>query len=166
MPQKHILSRSLSCRVLFVGMMSAILVPTVAFGGEIHDAAKQGDLAKVRSLLARDPTLISSKDDSGNTPLHRGLSSRATRKLREFLLSKGADVNSEGEKNGATPLILALRWESKVEIDGQGGVVTLLLAHKADINAKSANGMTALHVAALVGHADVVKLLLAKGANA
>lgn len=162
MSQKHILSRSLSCRVLFVAMMSAILVPAVAFGGEIHDAAKQGDLAKVRFLLARDPTLISSKDDSGNTPLHEAVFT-AHAEVAEFLLSKGADVNAR-EKNGATPLILAAMG-GKVEIDGQGGVVTLLLAHKADINAKSANGMTALHVAALVGHADIVKLLLAKGAN-
>ncbi len=138
------------------------ILPTVAFCGEIHDAAKQGDLAKVKSLLARDPVAISSKDASGNTPLHEAVFTSHT-DVAEFLLSKGADVNAR-ENNGATPLILAAMG-GKVEIDGQGPLVALLLAHKADINAKSLNGMTALHVAALLGKADVVKVLLANGAD-
>lgn len=142
--------------------VALIGLTTAAFGGEIHDAAKAGDLAKVRSLLARDPTLVSSKDDSGFTPLHTAVFA-AHAEVAEFLLSKGADVNAR-EKNGATPLIIGAMG-GRVEVDGQAGVEALLLTHKADINAKSANGMTALHVAALLGHADVVKLLLAKGAD-
>jgi hypothetical protein len=34
----------------------------LAFCGEIHDAAKAGDLDKVKALLNANPNLISSKD--------------------------------------------------------------------------------------------------------
>ncbi|KAJ9658996.1 hypothetical protein H2198_003425 [Neophaeococcomyces mojaviensis] len=48
---------------------------------------------------------------------------------------------------------------------GHEELVRLLLAHKADINAKSEDGWTALHEAALRGHEAVVRLLLAHKAD-
>jgi ankyrin repeat protein len=44
-------------------------------------------------------------------------------------------------------------------------VVKLLLAGKADVNAKNTIDATPLHLAALNGHVDVAKLLLACGAD-
>ena len=37
---------------------------------EIHVAAKAGEMARVRSLLKQDRSLVSSKDEHGRTPLH------------------------------------------------------------------------------------------------
>ncbi len=37
---------------------------------EIHDAALQGDLAKVRDLLAKDPSLLNAKGRNEKAPLH------------------------------------------------------------------------------------------------
>ena len=37
---------------------------------ELIEAASRGDAAKVQTLLKSDPSLISSKDNHGNTPLH------------------------------------------------------------------------------------------------
>jgi 26S proteasome non-ATPase regulatory subunit 10 len=46
----------------------------LAFCDEIHDAAQDGDLAKVQALLRQNPSLISSKDNNGATPLHMAAS--------------------------------------------------------------------------------------------
>lgn len=37
---------------------------------EIHDAARDGDVGKVRALLKETPDLVFSKDNIGRTPLH------------------------------------------------------------------------------------------------
>ena len=58
-------------------------------------------------------------------------------------------------------------------LHGHSEVVELLLAHKADVNARIGHGLgfsgnedlTPLHLAAGEGYKDVVKILLAKGAN-
>ena len=44
-------------------------------------------------------------------------------------------------------------------------MVTLLLSHGADVNARDNNGMTPLHDAAREGHSEVVTLLLSHGAD-
>src|SRR5208337_2904389 len=44
-------------------------------------------------------------------------------------------------------------------------VVEVLLAHKADVNARDNRGLTPLHLAADSGHKDVVEVLLANGAE-
>jgi ankyrin repeat protein len=44
-------------------------------------------------------------------------------------------------------------------------VAELLLAHKADVNAKSKGGFTPLHFAASEGHQDVAEVLLAHKAD-
>ena len=48
---------------------------------------------------------------------------------------------------------------------GSTGLVAWLLNHHADVNARDVLGMTALHHAAIDGHADILKLLLAHGAD-
>ncbi len=47
-----------------------ICSPLPVQAGEIHDAAAAGDLAKVRSLLDADPTLLESRGNMGWRPLH------------------------------------------------------------------------------------------------
>jgi ankyrin repeat protein len=46
-------------------------------------------------------------------------------------------------------------------LNGMLEVVCALLAHGADVRAIVANGITALHIASLEGHDEVVRLLLA-----
>jgi ankyrin repeat protein len=93
------------------------------------------------------------------TPLHH-----AARKGREdmvkFLLSKGADANSQRE-DGWTPFMEA-------SSHGHVGVARMLLEHMEvqDIDSRDKYGQTALFHAAGGGHEDMVALLLSKGANA
>lgn len=41
-----------------------------ASADEIHDAAKNGDVAKVKALLNKNPELLHAKTSEGKTPLH------------------------------------------------------------------------------------------------
>lgn len=78
--------------------------------------------------------------------------------LVRTLLKHGANPNIHSPANDMTPLIQAAR-------QGQIGVMKLLLAKGADVNAFSKFDSSALFVAAQKGRADVVKLLLERGAN-
>jgi ankyrin repeat protein len=76
--------------------------------------------------------------------------------VKEFL-GRGMDPNTVGP-NGEPVLVLAARANST-------GTVDALLAAKANVNAKSAVGDTAIMAAALNGHLDLVKKLRARGAE-
>ena len=76
----------------------------------------------------------------------------------EKALADGADPNTKDPQSGSTVLSIAA-------LMGHTKVVSLLLEHGADINAKSRDGGTALHAAAFLGRVETVELLLEKGAD-
>jgi ankyrin repeat protein len=127
-----------------------------AFCGEIHDAAKSGDLAKIKALLKDNPGLASSKDLWDLTPLHMAVA-RSNREVVELLLTYSADVNAR-DINNRTPLHRAV-------VFGHKDVAELLLANNADVNVKDNNGSTPLHLAADAGEKDVAELLLTNKAD-
>jgi ankyrin repeat protein len=131
---------------------------SLAFGDPIHSAAEKGDLTKVKALIAQDPSLVSSKDKMGMTPLH--MAARNDHKdVAEFLLASGADVNAKDSNGAFTPLDLALSSYHYMD------VVTLLIDKGADVNARSGQGLSALMETAMRGQKDAAALLLAKGAD-
>ena len=73
-------------------------------------------------------------------------------------LADGADPNTMDPQSGSTVLATAA-------LMGHTKIVSLLLKHGADINARSRDGGTALHTAAFLGRAETVKFLLEKGAD-
>src|ERR1039458_1207500 len=129
-----------------------LLWGSLALGGEIHDAAKGGDMAKVQGLLKDNPDLVFSKDKIGETPLHVA-AFEGHNDVAELLLASKAEVNAKAN-DGQTPL----HWAA---IGGHKDVVELLLAKGAAVNAKTNDGQTPLYLA---DDKDVAKLLLAKGA--
>jgi hypothetical protein len=86
-------------------MLVALALGTRALCSEIHEAAKNGDLEKVKALLKDNPDLAFNKDIDGATPLHYA-ASNGHKDLTAFLLASKADVNAKA-KNGATPMHLA-----------------------------------------------------------
>jgi ankyrin repeat protein len=61
--------RSQLRRLTAVALM-ALAWSVPAFCDEIHDAARSGDLQKLKTLLGDNPHLVFSKDNIGLTPLH------------------------------------------------------------------------------------------------
>lgn len=133
----------------------------LAFCGEIHDAAKNGEMKKVKTLLKDNPNLVFSKDTNGLTPLFFAVSF-GHKDVAELLLANNADVNDK-DSVGNTPLTLAV-------IVGQKDMVELLLTNKANINAKDSKGNTPLSIAVAISswdehHKEVANLLSAYQAN-
>jgi formylglycine-generating enzyme required for sulfatase activity len=133
-----------------------------ALCGEIHEAVRAGDLAKVKALLKDNPKLISSK--GGDAPLHLAVESN-NKEMVEFLLAHGARVNDRNAK-GMMPLHLSVTSDNK-------DMAELLLAHGANVNAGCdvsydegfSHNATPLHLAARFGNKEAVELLLAHGAD-
>ena len=144
--------------------MVALAWSSLAFCGEIHDATERGDVEKVKTLLAADPSLVNAQLPSNKgTPLIFAIV-YAKPEVAKLLLEKGADVNAKAS-NGQTALHQASAY-------GQLEVVKLLLERGASVNFEVKDdaqggdpGCTPLLLAAENGHLEIVKLLLGKKAD-
>ena len=140
----------LSCAIVLGGLASQ------AVAGALHNAARDGDVEQVKSLIA-DGEDVNKRDRNLGWPLHQAALNNHV-EIAEILLDAGADVNVKHRIFG-TPLLAASQR-------GSAGVATVLLAHGADLEARSATvGETALHLAAASGNADLVAALVAAGAD-
>jgi len=137
----------------------------LAFGAEIHDAARDGNVARVTALLKSNPGLVSSTDGEGMTPLHWA-AEKGRKDVAALLLANQAEVNAKSV-TGWTPLHYAADW-------GDKDMVEFLLANNADVNAKTVDGLTPLHLvemetiedgAVAVKHKDVAQLLRNHGGH-
>lgn len=150
-------------------------------------AAASGDIATVRSLLAKGVD-VNTKGYCEDTSLMAAAEGGHVAVV-DVLLRAGAELNARGG-NGATALMLAA-WSGQVKTvqsllasgaetdtnedrqtalmlaaaEGHAAVVELLLAAGADVNAKESHAMTALMLAVANGQSTIVKLLLAAGAE-
>jgi len=135
--------------------VAALAIATPGLCGPIHDAARAGDLDKVKSMVQEQPDLVSSKDEKfGQTALHVA-AFNDKKDVAEFLLANKADVNARS-KNGLTPLHLAAG-------KGNKDIVELLLANNADINAVDNEGWSPVHSAVQYNQKEIEDLLIAKG---
>lgn len=122
----------------------------------VAQAAMQGDLAKVRALIAQQNDVNVAQGD-GMTALHWA-ADRGDMAMAALLLRSGAKLTGTTRNGGYTPLHVAARA-------GHGTVVQALLAAGADAATLTATGATAMHLAAGAGDAASVKALLAKKAD-
>lgn len=120
---------------------------------EIIRAAKQGELEKVKSLLAADAGLVNATDTDGSTPLHCA-TWKGHHHVVAFLLASGADVNAQNLNThwGTTPLHAAAHAN-------QATIAQLLIEHGAEVNAKDLDGKTPMHHTTFHKAKAVAKLL-------
>lgn len=119
----------------------------------IHDAASEGNLIGLKSLLKDNPDLVFSRDKDGDTPLHLA-AGNAHLAAVEVLLADKADINATNNL-GQTPLHLAAA-------NGDTNVTQILLNHGANVNATNKRGQTPLFYATQFGgpsHDAVTALL-------
>jgi uncharacterized protein len=121
------------------------------------------DRAAFDRLIAVPGADVSAKDDRGETALTQAAQfamKHNTTPMVEALLGKGADVSGPTDPKGLTPLMHAANGNAP-------GVARALLTRidPRDVDRRSSRGRTALLIGASVGAADVVRLLLEKGAQ-
>jgi ankyrin repeat protein len=149
-------------RKLAIGTLVVLAWSSLAFCGEIHDAARNGDLEKVEALLKANPDLVSSNDTNGRTPLFYAVTARH-KDVMKLLLASKADVNAKDD-GGRT----VLHWMSGTH---DKNIVEFLLTNKADVNARANDGSTPLDWAvnnnenAKNGNTNVMELLLVNKAD-
>jgi ankyrin repeat protein len=117
-------------------------------------AVDANQAAEVRALLAQGID-VNTTDRDGNTLLARA-AQRGHREVATLLVSSGARIETRN-RFGETPLMYAA-------LGGNEGIVRDLLAKQARVGSE-APAWTALHYAALRGHAGVLALLLDGGGN-
>jgi len=138
-------------RTLIIIAAATLLAAGAGAAGDLPDAVRSGDNARVEALLAQG-TPADQPDLEGNTSLMIAAAQGRTEMVR-LLMAHGADVDARG-RIGNTALLYAAQ-------EGHAETVSVLLAGGADVRAANAYGTTALASAAGLGHADVAALLQA-----
>ncbi|MDP9050070.1 MAG: ankyrin repeat domain-containing protein [Acidobacteriota bacterium] len=120
------------------------------------DMLRTNNMAGFMKAATAEPALLNARGPEGSTPFMYAVLYANTATLTQ-LLKMGADPNKHNDAN-ATALMWAVTNLEKTQ---------LLLAHGADVNAKSDDLHTPLMIAARKpGNSATVKLLLEHGANA
>jgi ankyrin repeat protein len=117
-------------------------------------AALYGDAGSVRRLLGTgaNPNI---QNDAGATALIWAVDDEERTRL---LLEAGADPNARSGEGRTALIVAAGRF-------GSSAVVKLLLDHGADPSAISSQGQSAASAAALAGDEEVLRILVARGAD-
>jgi len=127
----------------------------------IHEAAKNGDIAALKSLLDKDPSLLYVKDEVGKTPLHWATGRGQPQAIKLLLDTYHVNVNVRNANEG-TPLHVAAS-------QAQPEAARILIAHGAEIDARTKNRSTPLHFACFKGrkpgHIEVARILLENHAD-
>lgn len=125
-----------------------------ASGERLVSAARDGDFQEAQALLDCNPRLAKySTFGVRNSPLHFS-AMQGHNEIVMLLLECGVEVNTRNYC-GQTALMQACRY-------GHWEVVQTLLLFRANVNrADYLNGRTALHFAAVSGHARCIRLIVA-----
>lgn len=164
------------------------LLAASAFGSELYNEAKSGNLENVKKLVSRGID-INETNAHGVSPLYIACA-RGHKEIARFLMDHGADIH-RANVHGSTPLMAAAGkgWEDIVQIliskgtavnarakqgvtpifpaikSSNTAVIRLLIDHGADVNHPAANGLRPLIYASRLGSKDVVELLVSRGAD-
>ena len=106
-------------------------------------------------VLRTRPKLVQIHDEKGETLLHYAASDGDV-SLTKALIEHGADVNLK-------PLTMICLWNNSRSEAANREVADLLLAHGANLKMVEENGLSLLHLAAIIDVASAVRYLLKRG---
>jgi ankyrin repeat protein len=121
----------------------------------VADAAMKGDVATVKTLLARKADVNAPQPDGATAIQWAAYTNDLS--LADVLIKAGANVKLANH-DGATPLSLAA-------INGNAPMIEKLLQAGADPNERQPNGETPLMLASRNGDVDAIKVLLDRKAD-
>ena len=136
-------------------MVAAVPLAVVAADSPIADAAMEGNLEGVRTLLSQDADVNAAQGD-GMTALHWA-AFRDDLDMARVLIAAEAAPQALTRNGAISPLFLASK-------NGSAAIIEPLLDAGADANDATETGATPLMVAALSGNRNAVKMLLDRGA--
>jgi ankyrin repeat protein len=152
-------------------LIGLITLATPAFCGPIHDAARKGDVKKVKELLASDPKLVSDRDKNGDTPLHQA-ALHGQLEVAEVLIVAGADVNATNSYPPFLPDDLNKEYATRnlqdpvILLHSQAAEFTHELNTQGVTTNEMKHGYTPLDLAEFANnHNKFVQLLIAHGAK-
>ena len=126
---------------------------------DVFEAAALGDCTRLHEIIAADAMQVWAVSGDGWAPLHLACAFAGPDAVR-LLLEHGAHTHQYSHNpQHNQPLHAAIALSHSEEAVG------LLLDAGADVNATQAGGFTPLHQAAAAGKAELVKLLLSRGAR-
>jgi ankyrin repeat protein len=121
----------------------------------VFDLARKGSLLEMKTLFEKDKNTVNAIDSNGSSALilacYRGNSEVAI-----FLINHTASLNYNS-KNGTA--LMACVFKSEYQL------LDALLSKKVNLDLTDGNGMTALMLAVQLNNLEMVKKLLASGAN-
>ncbi|MDQ7826348.1 MAG: ankyrin repeat domain-containing protein [Candidatus Eremiobacteraeota bacterium] len=127
------------------------------FYEEYSQALDNGDCGKILAMLDKNPRLAGIRSAGGKLALTVAASG-GHRALAKIALDLGADVNGREWRSLRTALHFACHR-------GDGELVDLLLAHRAEVNCIDNEMATALHLALAGTHRKIAEKLTSRGAQ-
>jgi ankyrin repeat protein len=138
-------------------LLAAAVISLTPAEAPVADAAREGDLETVRTLLRAGEDVNGAQGD-GMTALHWA-AERGDAAMIEVLVYAGAELQSATRIGEYTPLHIAAR-------NGHLEASEALLSAGADVHAVTdPSGSTPLHLAAVSGNGALVRALIAAGAD-
>lgn len=130
--------------------------PAVEFKQPVVVATENGNLEQIKLLIENGADIESIEDSFKNTLL--GIAAlRGYYEIAEYLISKGANLNSKNDYS-KTPLMVAVEANQKK-------IVELLIIKNADLNIKTTKGDTALQLAKPRERRVIFEMLIHAGAK-
>ncbi len=133
--------------------MSHAQVPATDAGTALLHAAREGEAAAVRRLLAQGAP-VDALDAHGSTPLLLATAGNHVEVARSLVLA-GADVNRQNDQRDSPYLLAGAR--------GRLEILRMTLSYGADLKSTNRYGGTALIPACERGHVETVRTLIAAG---
>lgn len=149
---------------------------------ELFDAIKAGDFERVKAIVSGNAALVDARDEAGQSAILTAVYN-GRKEIANLLVARGAaltlfEASAAGEFDRAERLIASGAAVNALSDDGwtplhlaaffgHQKVAELLLAHAADVAARSRNetGNTPLHAALASNQKLVAGLLLGSGAD-